>query len=120
MALHWDTTNCPAGPWPGESGSDEEWNILQTLIWASIGIDLGVIHESNVEEWLYRLRFCDRILNEKMYAHIKPEHLRRWIGLSMNVADVSRAKFQTRWVKYIAQNVQANVVAELKESEVPA
>jgi len=109
MSLNWDANKC-ANPLPA---NDSEAGGRECLIWGSIVLDMGDITEKNVDEWLFRFKFLEKINRSFTNQPMTVDVIRRWIGLRMNVITLSRKK----WMKKIMDGVERDVQSELKYSE---
>lgn len=122
MPLNWSTKECnpPCEP----NGRDVHWR--DKLIEATMGMGLHTINEKNIEEWLWRAAFAKRLGMGDLdlrYSN-KESHnglelvpltaavLRRWIGLSTNASDYTRAKFK----KLVIDQVERNVTAQVRRA----
>jgi hypothetical protein len=90
---------------------DHEWAISESLIWASIGVDLGSITEDNVDDWVFRLALIQKIDGAYMRLNGKPlflvrEHVERRIGLRVNVVNMTK----TKWINKLLNNRDINVI----------
>lgn len=80
--------------------------VTDGLIWATMGVGLGEITEKNINEWLVRLTFSDKLFGTMLgLAGEKGERVERpftrWelvqhIGLRTNVVNEPRAKWMKR------------------------
>jgi len=95
MSLNWNAEKVP----DFERKRQENPEMLNCLIWASMSIGLGKITEKNVEEWVYRLRRAAFeghpliVQSDGTPCEITEDMIRPWIGLRTNVADVTNAGF---------------------------
>lgn len=102
MALVWSIERC-AEPPEVLRGEGREFYITETLIWATIAVDLPGITEDNAAEFYARYHTWEQLfgpmtrLDGKDYF-ITPQDVQRRIGLSANVSRQPRAK----WLKRIA------------------
>lgn len=85
------------------------------LIFACLAFDLGTITPENIDEWLWRQKFYDRLFDALYYKRgengpvpndFTREELERHIGLKTNVPDKSRKA----WLKikvdtYVRENL---------------
>jgi hypothetical protein len=106
MALHWDSTSCV----PSEPVDDNDNNGRECMIWGSIAVDIGEVNEKNVDEWVFRFRFLERIGRGVALKPIPVELVRRWIGLKMNVHTETRKK----WMKKQIDNLEDQVKFQIK------
>lgn len=96
MSLNYDYTKCEAPK------DDTEHAIVDALIWGGMAIGMGEITESNAAEWYARIKFMEMtnsyLLNSggKGYP-FTPEMVKRWVGLKLNVSQITRAQFLKRW-----------------------
>jgi hypothetical protein len=107
MGLHWDVTNCnnSATLLEEESG---EWAITNALIWLTIGVDQGVISETNIGEFYARVKVWELVSGafitktnsetDKLEDYfITFGDIQKRIGLNTNVSNVPL----TAWLKRI-------------------
>ena len=93
MSLNWSTEKCP----DGAEATEEEAGIREGLIFATMGVDIGELKESNLEEFRWRLLVLDMIFGNDTYEQMfTPEVLWRWRGLKTNVVTKTRAQW---WAK---------------------
>lgn len=99
MALNWNIT---AVKNTKSIQTKAEWPVTDMLIWATMFVGFHTITEKNWREFYARLHFvevvsgCLLTANGKPY-YIKPEEVKRRIGLSTNAADFGRAEFLRRY-----------------------
>ena len=106
MSLNWDSTNCN----PAEPVDDNDFNGRECMIWGSIAVDLGEVNEKNVDEWMFRLRFLERIGRGITSTPMPESIVRRWVGLKMNVITENRKK----WMKKRMDRLERDVEYQLK------
>jgi hypothetical protein len=120
MPLNWSTKKCNP-PLPVDD-RDGHWSVK--LIEATMGLGIHSITEKNIEEWLWRAAFVKRLglgnLDTQYADEVVPltaAILRRWIGLSTNASDFTRAKFKKECMEQVERNVAAQVrrAMEVKE-----
>lgn len=100
MALHWSTEKC-ADP---ESLDSE---VLEGLIWACLSVDLPGITRKNLEEWVFRLAYM-RHIGHAIFRNPDletAEGLEPFVGLSTNVAPLTRARWLRKTSKWIEREV---------------
>jgi hypothetical protein len=102
MALHWDSTKCN----PAEPVDDNDFNGRECMIWGSIAVDLGEVTEKNVDEWMFRLRFLERIGRGITNTPMPESIVRRWVGLKMNVSTETRKKWMKKRMDRLEQDVE--------------
>lgn len=105
MALHWDSTKCN----PPEPADDNDFNGRECMIWGSIAVDMGEITEKNVGEWMFRLRFLERIGQGISTVSIPESVVRRWVGLKMNVFTETRKKWMKKRMERLEEQVEYNL-----------
>ena len=69
----------------------EQPSLYNTLIWISLGVDLGEITEKNVDEWVFRankLELTNTPLTEEM--------VKMFVGLHTNVGSLTRKQWATK------------------------
>jgi len=96
MALHWDMTKVKDCKKLHES--DMEWAITESVIWSTMVVDLGSITEDNLDEWEWRLAVWQNLNGAFMRSggdeyYIVRKHIERRVGLSVNVANITRSSF---------------------------
>lgn len=100
MALTWSIERCAEPPEVLREGP--EFYITETLIWATIAVDLPGITEDNAAEFYARYHTWEQLfgpmtrLDGEDYF-ITPKDVQRRIGLTANVSKQPRAK----WLKRI-------------------
>lgn len=114
MALHWGTEKCkPSLP---KDDIDGEWRT--GLLWASLGVGLSRIEESNVDEWIFRLRFLERIGYSNATEKYPEAVVRRWIGLWTNATNEKRSDWLRRYANNLAEDVQRDIEYQRKHAPV--
>lgn len=78
-----------------EGWEDEDYAILDQCIWSSLSVGLGELTEKNLEEWLFRLSAIDLLngVNRANAMESNLKMLRKCVGLSTNVSNITRKKF---------------------------
>lgn len=120
MALHYDITTCK-GPRTFEyDGKTTMHPTLHTLIFASMIVQLGEITEKNAAEWLFRLRAYETVVGslrtvEGRDARFTKQDVADYVGLKVNVTDVTRAAFLRHLTKILAEQVRR----DLRREEIP-
>lgn len=129
MALHWDISNvkdynllhntAPEGcDLPHPKGSiedfvgDVEWDITNTLIWATISVDMGKITEKNYEEFYRRLRMVGIVYGSPY--QITLSDVKRRIGLSTNVITTTATQFNNKMKKRMVDDADRHVKTEAR------
>jgi hypothetical protein len=134
MALNWNIENC--NDWE-QLITDDNWQVTNALIWLTMGVDLGEINESNVNDFYARIkvweRVCGHLLNGSSMEnpvsapyYITFEDVFRRVGLSANVSDKSLNEWLKRVIKIANDketnltltNIKATYYAALEEAEV--
>lgn len=114
MSLDWDTEECEQ-PLPQ---TDEERGNRHALVWACLGLDMPGITDGNLDEWMFRIYYSDRVGVPMLYI---PEGwstadvrrcLKRWVGLRANVAGASRAKWLRRMQDIVVRQISREVEDE--------
>lgn len=114
MSLNWHVGNIKDHKtlcFVGEGDKARLHGVTYSLIHATMAVDLGVITEKNLEEWLWRLEFLrvigkgDWLLEEAGARSFTAEEVRAHVGLRTNVIDTKRPAFLKRWVKVLEMNV---------------
>jgi hypothetical protein len=108
MALHWDINKC-ADP----NALDRE--VLEGLIFACLSVDLPGINRRNLDEWVFRLAYL-RHIGHAIFRNPEletAEELEPFVGLSANVATLTRA----RWVRKTSKWIEREVESALRRKE---
>ena len=96
MSLNWNIKKCSRPP------EEHERVIMDTLIKLTMVVGMGEITEKNKGEFYARVHLLDKvdggfmsIMTEKGLTDrpITPEDIERWVGLTTNVGNTSRAAF---------------------------
>ena len=98
--------------------------ITNVLIWLTIMVDLGSITSKNISEWTWRITFLRRWNNYTSFVwfeknalninwkekfspfEITVRDLEKHIGLSTNVANLSRASWLKKMMKYFVRETR--------------
>lgn len=80
--------------------------VTEALIFACIPVGIGRITDDNWKEFAARLKTIQALSGAFLISQdgpkdIEPEDVKQHIGLSVNVADETRAKFKTRLNQYV-------------------
>lgn len=81
--------------------------LTEAIIWTTMFVKLGTITEKNLDEWAFRLKILDQIGTRSISEKVADEdgkerweervptmaEIERHIGLSVNVADMTRTQF---------------------------
>jgi hypothetical protein len=86
MSLDWDATKVK----DYDKLTDRERAIMDTLIWYTIGTGIGDITEKTAPEFYARIKVREKLFDTMSSVNgepffIKPEHVKRFIGLKTNV-----------------------------------
>jgi len=98
----------------------EDYNecaITESIIWATITVDLGEITENNLDEWAYRLAMLQAVWGASMRHGGEPfyltrEHVERRIGLYVNVGNMTRAE----WLKKLLKDDNVNNIVKRQKA----
>lgn len=110
MSLDWNTERCDP-PLPKD---DDDKALRTTLIWGSMAVDLGSITENNIDEWMFRLYFQERVgmdyisLGEMTIEEVRAG-LVRWTGLATNVQTRTRKQWLAKELSFLEQRVEREV-----------
>ena len=104
MALHWNTEKCT-----DPSALDSQ--VLEGLIWTC----LSGITRKNLQEWVFRLAYLRQIgrATFKNPDLETAEGLEPYVGLSANVAPMTRAQ----WIRKTSKWIEREVKAALRRKE---
>ena len=96
MSLNWNISKCKNYK---KLINDKNYPMTESVIFMTMAVDLGGITEENVEEFIWRAAVVQELGGSYLFAggggrvYIGSEDIRRRIGLSVNVADMSRDKW---------------------------
>jgi hypothetical protein len=110
MSLNLDTSKCPAGPLTPDT-PDNEYRWMEAIVWTMMSVDLTRVE---LPEFLWRIRFLERIGFGITMDVMPVEMIKRWEGLTVNVAPKSRAAFMNRWRTEVARDVDLLVKEQLR------
>jgi len=138
VALHWDLTKVADEDvcWVEATQDDPNHGIVKgkkymspvtnTLIWATIAVDMPGITEANAAEFFARVRVWESLFGAFLIraevdgkrpkgaaAFITESEVREHIGLSVNVSYVPR----TKWLKRISREMDDMVVRFNRQTE---
>ena len=90
-----------------DPNNPKKWHpVTDRLIWKSLAVDLGEITEDNIEEWLFRLAFEQRMsdyadleFGDGTRIWITREDLENHIGMTTNVTTKTRLNWVKRYAK---------------------
>ena len=85
--------------------------VTNALIWSTMSVGLGSITEKNLNEWIVRLEFSDKLFGTmlKKDGEDRPftrEELVAHIGLSCNVVDETRVKWTKRMTEHFMREAE--------------
>ncbi len=97
---------------------DDQYRILDILIWGTLALDLGEITEKNIKEWAFRMGFYDATLGGTSYyeKNVPIEGLKKCIGLKTNVFTTTRTKFIKKCVDRLKERCERAAEEWLKEN----
>jgi hypothetical protein len=115
MALVWSIERC-AEPPEVLRGEGREFYITETLIWATIAVDLPGITEDNAAEFYARYHTWEQLFGPMTRLDgedhfITPQDVRRRIGLTANVS----LKTRSAWLKSIGDIAISHSMAAYKQ-----
>lgn len=114
MPLNFDLTKCTVPcetPRELDSSilvySDLDWSVAKILIWKTMAVKMRGITAETWKEFYLRCHICECLdganrifIDDGSPSYITPAEVHRWIGLSCNVRDESRAAFKNKERKY--------------------
>lgn len=114
MSLNWNMEN--VDKLEDLHSDDNEWAISESIIWATMMVDLGEITEDNIDEWAYRLALLQAVWGANMSASGNPfyltkEHIERRVGLSVNVGNMTR----NQWLKKLLKDDNVRNISKRHE-----
>lgn len=104
MSLIIDTNGCP-------DGADPE--LARSIGFAAMSVDLTVLTAETLPEWLFRLRYLERV-GLGAIRLLTIEELASCLGLTTNVGPKSRTAWLNRINREVAHRVEQHVDAALK------
>ena len=87
----------------------EHWPITESLIFASMGIGLGVLNAKNVKEWRVRIGMWAETVDGESYRPLRDLPMREWerrYGLWTNVSPETRAHLRNRVARMIENSAE--------------
>jgi hypothetical protein len=113
MNLIVDCSRCGTGMTP-LNGMESDW--LQRLSIGSGRVRLNTITPENIDEWLFRFRFLERLWPHTGMSRMPIAGIARWIGLRTNVRPVRRPEWVSEFAEIAAMDVALNVQFELLDA----
>lgn len=94
MSLNWDVSKV-------KDWKDLDPTLRDTIIWATLVVDLGEITEKNWEEFYIRVHVWEGFLGAFLVGPdgpvpIKPDQVKRMIGMNTNVGNKTRRQWMSR------------------------
>lgn len=119
MSLRWNTEKCR----PPQANGDEEAIFRTSLIYLTLGLDLGSVTEDNVDEWLWRiwhqktagLEYFD--VPEGMTPQVLRAMIARWVGLYTNVPSKPRKEYLRRASQVLADRTSEELADAIEAAE---
>jgi hypothetical protein len=108
MALHWNITNC--SDFDGITAEGKEWGITNSLIWATMSVDMHEITETNYVEFYARLKAVEATFGAICYGDdgdyfLTIEDVKKRIGLVTNASTKTISQFFKRIEKQVKQEL---------------
>jgi hypothetical protein len=128
MSLNWDISKIEDFDdlWV-KDGTDEDGKDMfqlnkatDSLIWASIAVDLGSITEKNVDKWLERLAAISVIDNGAWDNLVDRDIIERHIGLKINVYPITDAKFWNKCKRHLKDKAQEKIARKERKEKTDA
>lgn len=116
MSLNWNITKCKINN--TKDITDDEWNVLQSVIFTSMYVDMGSITEANWEDFYARTYAWERVAGSalcrweddtKIPVYLTPGDIHKWIGLSTNVMTTTEAKFKGKIAGIMKDNAKSDL-----------
>lgn len=108
MSLNWDATKA-------EHWEDLDWDKKESLIFATMAVDMGEITEKNYEEFFKRyVMFCDATGQTR---YLTLADVKSAIGLHTNVSTSTPAAYKKRLYGIIERHADDVVWYEKREAE---
>lgn len=83
--------------------SQEGWEVTQSVIFATMSVDLGEITEENVAEFYARYLIFNRAVGSEPYLTL--DHIKWHVGLRVNVITKTRAAWLNKIKKILDQEM---------------
>lgn len=105
MSLSYDLTAIDRRFWHADEATEEVKEVTNTMIWATIAVDMGAITEKNWEEFAERLEAYQQLRGALMQRWdgsaiadrpLTAEEVRERIGLKTNVTTTTKRQFQAK------------------------
>lgn len=121
MPLHYDLTDVKAD-WK----SDAIWPVTNTLIHATMVVEMGFITKANWETFYSRCHMIETMYGAWLMAHegeelkprpMTPKDIRDHIGLGTNASTVSDAKFKAHIFRRFNQQAKDLIKADMHPKE---
>lgn len=115
MALHWDISK--VSRWKQKMESNNNYVFFTALVHSFLVIGINKVTKDNIDELYERLQRYENIFGpllmtaNKKPVTIRKSDLRKWIGLSTNIAPLPDAKFD-RHIRKIAKTHRKNMRRE--------
>lgn len=102
--------------------------VTESLIWTTLGIDLGTITDANAEEFYLRTLIYHKVVGPPMHklvdGNLVPipftlDDIKRHIGLKTNVGNGTRAKFLRNMAARLERAAQDTLIMEKRRAETP-
>jgi len=108
MALHWNIENC--SDFAGITAEGKEWGITNSLIWATMSVDMGEITETNYVEFYARLKAVEATFGAIANSpdgdyFFTLEDVKKRIGLTTNVSNKTISQFFKKLEKVVKQEL---------------
>lgn len=96
--------------------------VTEAIIWATMSVDIGKITEENAAEFHARESFYETLYGKPLYKDgeavgISYEDVKRHVGLVVNVATLTRAKWLTKVKKQVDQIVKTQLFSNKRADE---
>jgi hypothetical protein len=105
MSLNFDLTAIDRRFWHADEATEEAKEVTNTMIWATIAVDMGSITEKNADEFAERLEAYQQLRGALMQKYVdgeiidRPltaEEVRERIGLKTNVTTTTKRQFKAK------------------------
>ena len=100
MALHWNIEKCPLS----KEERTERWQVIESMIWLTMVIDIGEITQDNLDTVEFRLRLYSRVTRDNYDSLIA--FLPKLIGLSTNVHTTTDKQFEKRILEILTRDIR--------------
>jgi hypothetical protein len=98
MALNWNIQDCKNYK---QLGTEKNWRVTNSLIWATMAVGLWHITDKNYDEFYRRLHILEQkngtfLMRDRQPYFITKADVKRRIGLRTNASTISKRDFNRK------------------------